>query len=151
MKQTSMNAVWHVMWPLCIVAATLGGCAEAPKPPPQSSGLAELMERPAERALLDGIRAYDDGQYPKAEASLRSALADGLSSARDRATAHKLLAFITCTSERIDLCKTEFEQARAADAAFALSRSEAGHPLWGPVYRATAAPGVAGTAATATR
>ena len=44
------------------------------------------MERPAERALLDGIRAYDDGQYAQAEKALRKALADGLQSARDRAT-----------------------------------------------------------------
>jgi Tfp pilus assembly protein PilF len=93
------------------------------------------MARPAERALLDGIRAYDDGQYAQAEKALRQALAGGLQSARDRATAHKLLAFISCTSERLADCKTQFQQARAADAAFALSRSEAGHPVWGPVYR----------------
>ena len=63
------------------------------------------MERPAERALLDGIRAYDDGQYAQAETALRTALADGLKSARDRATAHKLLAFITCTSDRLADCE----------------------------------------------
>jgi hypothetical protein len=137
-----------VVWPLWLAGALLVGCAEAPKPAPKPSGLAELMERPAERALLDGIRAYDDGQYAKAEASLRGALSDGLSSARDRATAHKLLAFITCTSDRLDACKAQFEQARAADAAFALSRSEAGHPVWGPVYRGTSVPNVLGTAAT---
>ena len=57
------------------------------------------MERPAERALLDGIRAYDDAQYAQAEKALRLALAGGLQSTRDRATAHKLLAFITCTSD----------------------------------------------------
>ncbi len=71
----------------------------------RTHGLAELMERPAERALLDGIRAYDDGQYAQAEKALRKALADGLQSSRDRATAHKLLAFITCTSERLADCE----------------------------------------------
>jgi Tfp pilus assembly protein PilF len=114
-------------------AALLAGCAAPPAPPP--TGLAEVMERPAERALLEGIRAYDDGQYAQAEKALRLALASGLQSARDRATAHKLLAFITCTSERLADCRTEFREARAADASFALSRSEAGHPVWGPVYR----------------
>jgi Tfp pilus assembly protein PilF len=93
------------------------------------------MEIPAERALFDGIRAYDDGQYPQAEAALRKALAAGLRSGRDQASAHKLLAFITCTSDRVDVCEAEFRAARAADAGFVLSRSEAGHPLWGPVYR----------------
>ena len=118
---------------LLLAAAVLAGCA-APPPPPKPTGLAEVMERPAERALLDGIRAYDDGQYAKAEQSLRKALAEGLQSSRDRATAHKLLAFITCTSERLADCEQQFREARAADASFALSRSEAGHPIWGPVY-----------------
>jgi hypothetical protein len=66
---------------------------------------------------------------------LRKALAEGLQSQRDRATAHKLLAFISCTSNRMDECQAQFREARAADASFALSRSEAGHPVWGPVYK----------------
>jgi Tfp pilus assembly protein PilF len=128
------------MNPRLVVAAAaalllLAGCA-APRPPaPAPTGLAELMERPGERALFDGIRAYDDGQYPQAEASLRKALAAGLASHRDRASAHKLLAFVTCTSQRMAECEAEFRAARAADPGFQLSRPEAGHPLWGPVYR----------------
>jgi Tfp pilus assembly protein PilF len=113
------------------LALLLAACAS----PPPASGLAELMERPAERALVEGLRAYDDGQYPQAEAALQRALAAGLSSPRDRASAHKLLAFIACTSERIAACEAAFRAARAADAGFTLDRSEAGHPLWGPVYR----------------
>ncbi|MEY4562841.1 MAG: hypothetical protein RLZZ618_2118 [Pseudomonadota bacterium] len=120
---------------LLAAAALLGGCATPPAPPAPATGLAEIMERPAERALLDGIRAYDDGQYAQAETALRTALGAGLKSARDRATAHKLLAFITCTSNRLADCESQFREARAADAAFALSRSESGHPVWGPVYR----------------
>ena len=120
------------------MAALVAGCASkpaaAPAPTP-ATGLAELMERPAERALIDGIRSYDDGQYPAAEAALRKALAAGLRSPRDQASAHKLLAFITCTSNRLAECEAAFRAARAADPAFALSRSEAGHPQWGPVYR----------------
>ncbi len=119
---------------LLVLMLTLAGCA-APPPAAAPSGLADLMERPAERALFDGIRAYDDAQYPQAEAALRKALGSGLASGRDRASAHKLLAFITCTSSRLAECEAAFRAARAADPAFALSRSEAGHPLWGPVYR----------------
>lgn len=115
------------------VTVLFAGCA-AP-PPKAAGGLADLMERPAERALVEGIRAYDDGIYPAAEDALRRALAGGLQSGRDRATAHKLLAFITCTSERLAECEDAFRAARGADPAFALSRSEAGHPQWSPVYR----------------
>ena len=62
-------------------------------------------------------------------------MAAGLASGRDRASAHKLLAFIACTSERLAECEASFRAARAAEPGFALNRSEAGHPLWGPVYR----------------
>lgn len=109
----------------------LSGCASTTSPP----GLMDLLDRPAERTLHDGLRAYEDGQYPAAEKSLRQALAHSLGSARDRATAHKLLAFIQCTSSRLAECEAEFRAARLADPGFALNRAEAGHPQWGPVYR----------------
>jgi Tfp pilus assembly protein PilF len=115
------------------VTALLAGCAAPPPPKPAATGLAELMERTGERSLIEGIRAYDDGQYAPAEALLRKALDAGLASARDRASAHKLLAFIACSNQRVDECEAAFRAARGADPAFALSRSEAGHPLWGPV------------------
>jgi Tfp pilus assembly protein PilF len=121
---------------ICLAVLLMPGCALVnPPPPPASSGLSDLMERPAERALFEGIRAYDDGQYPQAEIALRRALGIGLGSGRDKANAHKLLAFITCTSQRMAQCEAEFRAARSADPAFALNRSEAGHPLWGPEYR----------------
>jgi Tfp pilus assembly protein PilF len=109
----------------------IAGCAEQPRP----AGLADVIDRPAEKALLTGMRAYDDAQYADAEASLNTALGAGLASPRDKATAYKLLAFIYCTSDRVAQCEQAFRSARQADPNFALSRSEAGHPLWGPVYR----------------
>jgi hypothetical protein len=136
---------YAALWPLACaawVSVWMAGCAPAVPVPAAPNGptLAELMGRPAERALIEGIRFYDDGQYPQAEVQLRKALAAGLADARDRAGAHKLLAFITCTSERLADCAAQFSAARAADPNFQLSRSEAGHPLWGPVYRRIAAP-----------
>ena len=118
------------------VTVLAAGCATRPPPPPPP-GLLDLMDRPAERALLEGMRAYDDGQYGAAEAALRKALEAGLANPRDQASAYKLVAFITCTSQRIPQCEAAFRAARAAWPAFALSRSEAGHPLWGPVYQRT--------------
>lgn len=123
---------------MLLAAALLAACAAPPPPAPAAPppvGLAELMERPAERALVEGIRLYDNGQYEGAESALRRALEAGLASPRDRASAHKLIAFITCTSAREAECEAAFRAALAADPAFALSRAEAGHPMWGPVYR----------------
>ena len=134
-SSTASPCARHGVWAALLLLLT--ACANPAHPPPRPApqGLAELMERPAERSLMEGIRAYDDAQYPQAEAALRKALAAGLASGRDRASAHKLLAFITCSSERLADCEAAFRAARASDAAFALNRSEAGHPLWGPVYR----------------
>ncbi len=116
-----------------LVATTLlAGCVLPPPPPP---GLIDVAERPAEKALLAGMRAYDDAQYPQAKTLLNQALKDGLASPRDRAAAHKHLAFIYCTSDRVPACEAEFRAARLDDPAFALSKSEAGHPQWGPVWQ----------------
>jgi Tfp pilus assembly protein PilF len=117
-----------------LLCALLGACAVAPE-----GGLSEVMQRPAERALLAGLRAYDDGQYADAERELMKALDTGLVSARDRATANKHLAFVYCTSRREKACEDAFRAARSADVGFALSRAEVGHPLWGPVYKRVAA------------
>lgn len=124
--------------PVVLASLLAAGCAAPPPPPPPPPppvGLIDLMDRPGERALYEGMRAYDDAQYLNAESHLRRALDNNLRSTRDRAAAHKLIAFITCTSNRIAECEAAFRAARAADPAFALTRSELGHPLWGPVYR----------------
>lgn len=117
--------------PVLWVLASMTACT-APTP---RTGVAELMDRPAERALVVGLRAYEDAHYADAEAALNDALQLRLVSARDRANAHKTLAFIYCTSQRIAECEAAFKAARAADPAFALSKAEVGHPIWGPVYR----------------
>jgi hypothetical protein len=112
-------------------ASMLAACAFQGSAP----GLIELSERPAEKALLAGMRAYDDAQYPAAELQLKEALKLGLAAPRDRAAAHKQLAFVYCTSARVPACEAEFRAARAADPAFALTKAEAGHPQWGPVWQ----------------
>jgi Tfp pilus assembly protein PilF len=114
----------------CAVGVTATGCALEP-----ATGLTDVMQRPAERALLAGLRAYEDGQYADAERELSRALNVGLATSRDRATAHKHLAFVYCTSNRVPACEAAFRAALAADREFALSKAEAGHPQWGPVYR----------------
>jgi Tfp pilus assembly protein PilF len=115
-----------------LLLTLLAGCVV---PPASQPGLMDVSERPAEKALLAGMRAYEDGQYPQAEQLLNQALGAGLASPKDRAAAHKYLAFIFCTSNRVPACEAQFRAARNDDPAFALSKSEAGHPQWGPVYQ----------------
>ncbi len=116
-----------------LLLALVSGCASQSIPAPV--GLLDVVSRPAERALQSGLRAYDDAQYADAEKHLNQALQAGLVSARDKSAAHKTLAFVYCTSKRLLECEAEFRAAKQADPGFALSKSEQGHPLWGPVYK----------------
>ena len=124
----------HTLAFVPLLMALFAGCA-AQKAPASVVGLLDVVSRPAERALQGGLRAYDDAQYADAEKQLNQALKAGLASPRDRAAAHKTLAFIYCTSNRALECEAEFRAAKNADPGFALSKSEQGHPVWGPVYK----------------
>jgi hypothetical protein len=117
-----------------LAAAALYGCA----PAPTTASIAELYQHPAERALVDGIRLYDRGEFEQAEASFHQALAATLADRRDVATANKYLAFIACAFNRGTECALDFTNAFNADPSFRLSDAEIGHPLWGPVYRRVA-------------
>lgn len=118
---------------ICLLGfgAVLSGCVV----PEKQVGLADLSARPGEKLLLAGIRSYEDAQYAEAEKSLNEGLAAGFTVKKDAALAHKYLAFIYCTSTRVDECKKSFLAARAADPEFSLSKKEIGHPQWGPVYK----------------
>ena len=118
-----------------LVLAALSALTACETPSQQApTGLTDLTERPAERALMGAMRAYDDADYPAVERQANEAMKLGLRSPRDLATAHKLRAFVYCTSSRLVACEAEFRAARTADPAFALTHAEAGHPVWGPVY-----------------
>ena len=93
------------------------------------------MAAPGEASLARGVEAYRNADYKEAEVRLKQALQLGLNVGPDRASAHKHLAFIYCTSRREALCASAFQQARQTDPGFALSKSEAGHPVWSKVYR----------------
>lgn len=115
-----------------ICGALLAGCAE---PAPPSVSIAELLRNPAEHALADGLRNYDDGAFEKAEHDLRTAIRMGLHDRRDTGEAYKHLAFIDCAFNRPGECEADFRAAFASDPGFQLSEAEVGHPIWGPVYR----------------
>jgi Tfp pilus assembly protein PilF len=117
----------------CMLAMLLAACSA--QSPQQQIGLSDLLNQPGEKALLTGIHLYEDAQYADAENALSASLEKGFAVKKDAALAYKYLAFIYCTSSRIDACKKSFRAARASDPAFMLNKNESGHPLWGPVYR----------------
>jgi hypothetical protein len=121
-------------------ACLLAGCATPPPPPPPAPtiSIARLYDLPAERALITGLRFYEEGQYERAEVLLKRALAEGLRDGHDVAIANKHLAFVACAYNRPADCEAAFRAAFAADATFRLTEAEIGHPLWGPVYQRVA-------------
>jgi len=94
----------------------------------------------AQMTLVEGLRQFDAGDHPASAKTLASALEIGLGD-KDRASAHKHLAFIHCTAGRERQCRDEFRKALAADPATRLDAAEAGHPVWGPIFRSMSGPG----------
>lgn len=112
------------------------GCSSGPV---RDVGLDKLSPRKAEQELSTGIKNYEDGNYKAAAKSLQSALESGLTFDSDTVRAHKYLAFIHCLSNREKQCRDEFRKALEKDNKFDLEPAEAGHPIWGPVFRAAKA------------
>lgn len=109
-----------------MLIALLAGCAQLQQFLSFSKGRS---------ALSEGIRLYDDGQHAAAAKSLESALDQGLND-RERGNAYKHLAFIHCSNGRTAACRDEFRKALTVDATLELEPAEAGHPVWGPIFKA---------------
>ena len=103
--------------------------AEPPKPEPPKAEAAKV-----EAPLQVGLRQYDDGDYDESAKTLKAAIDQGLPP-KDRVNAHKYLAFIHCAENRQRACRDEFRQALAIDPSLELAPAEAGHPVWGPIFR----------------
>jgi Tfp pilus assembly protein PilF len=114
---------------ILIGAVALAGCAEGPV-----KEISRIFERKGEPQLQAGIKNYDEGRLSQAQGNFESALAAGLNQ-RDQVTAHKYLAFIHCVSKRERQCRAHFRSALELDPNFDLQPAEAGHPMWGPVFR----------------
>jgi Tfp pilus assembly protein PilF len=110
---------------IMLLLAVIAGCA----------ALKEAVQATkAQMTLVEGLRQFDAGDHAASAKSLASALEMGLGD-KDRATVHKHLAFIHCTANRERQCRDEFRKALAADPATDLDATEAGHPVWGPIFR----------------
>jgi Tfp pilus assembly protein PilF len=119
---------------LAAVLAGAAGCASEP-----GRALQELFQPTKAQALLHtGLKQYEEGEYAESLKAFQGAIDQGLGR-RDRITAHKHAAFIHCASNRTRQCRDEFRKALAVDPTMDLEPAEAGHPLWGPVFRSVKA------------
>ena len=124
---------------VAVLAAALYGCESAPIKETVNEIKSIFRPSKAERDLATGIQQYDEGNYNEAARSLQASLDAGLSGKSDQVKAHKHLAFIHCVSGRKRQCRDEFRKTLKIDPAFDLDPAEAGHPMWGPVFRSVKA------------
>jgi len=116
---------------VAVTVTVLCGCASVQE---DNEGRPSDAGQGGERALLAGIRNYEDGRYNEAMKALQTSLNRGLRDP-DQVRAHKYLAFIHCVSDQDAKCRSHFRMALTIDRAFELKPAESGHPIWGPVFR----------------
>jgi tetratricopeptide (TPR) repeat protein len=123
---------------VALALAALAGCVQTGTSPEQPAvpqfSEAQLRQK-AQEGLALGLRQYQQGEYEGALKNLSAALDYGLLSKSEQSAARKHRAFIHCISGRKQQCADEFRKALEIDPAFDLTAAEAGHPIWGPVYR----------------
>jgi Tfp pilus assembly protein PilF len=128
-----MHGLRRLILAACLVLA-LAACESAPV-----KGVKSLFQpSKGEPALSLGVKQYEDGSYGDAVRNLQQSLDQGLST-EEQVKAHKYLAFTYCVTSRERQCRDEFRKALDLNPALELTPAEAGHPLWGPVFRAVKA------------
>ncbi len=88
-----------------------------------------------EQKLEIAVKEYEEGNYVTAMNSLEAVLATKSASRAQKIRANKYMAFISCISSREKSCKEYFKNILEINPEFNLSAAEAGHPIWGPVFK----------------
>lgn len=114
------------------LVTVMAGCSSGPA---RDIGLDKIAPRKAEQELAAGLKSYENGQYQQAMKHIQAALNNDLAFKSDRITAYKYLAFIHCASDRKKQCRAAFKDALEINPEMELTPAEAGHPIWGPIFR----------------
>ena len=128
---TSLEAMKiRVLSSLLGLSALLAGCAGVSSQKPEAPPTAEALDQ------LQQVRdKYSAGRYGEVIRGVATSDALATSTKAVRIEAYKLQAFSYCVSKYPRLCEDSFARILALDPAFELAPNEAGHPVWGPVFR----------------
>lgn len=108
----------------------------APPPPPPPPVQAVPAKRPSELALRSAIDLYEDGKFDEAARAIQNAREIWSDPEKEvRIEAHKIAAFSYCVTNRRTQCRRQFDALLRIEPGFQLKPTEAGHPLWGPVFQ----------------
>ena len=89
----------------------------------------------AEKRMSDGMTSYEAGDYNKAIQTFQDALKEPIAET-EQIRARKYIAFSYCLTNRGALGRAEFMKILKLKPDFVLDPAEAGHPSWGPSFRA---------------
>ena len=111
--------------------------APAPAPPPAPVAAPAPAVPPAQQRLAEGIALYEAGDFNGAIRKLTASpeLTDKLVSPDIKAEALKYSAFSYCVTSRRVICRRQFDALLTLKPEYQLTPSEAGHPVWGPVFK----------------
>jgi Tfp pilus assembly protein PilF len=117
-----------------VIALLLSGCEAL-----NSCDECWWYNRTAGHKLSKGVESYEDGNYIASVEALNNVLQAKLADKDDKVSAYKYIAFIHCVSGREKMCYESFRRALTLNPNFDLTPAEAGHPVWGPVFRSAKA------------
>ncbi|MFA6015516.1 MAG: TssQ family T6SS-associated lipoprotein [Gallionellaceae bacterium] len=119
---------------LCVLA--LGGCSSAPLYCEDGRPV-RWFSNPLTDALENGIKRYEDGNYAASIPLLQGVVESPNASNSLKLEAYKYLAFSYCLSPKDEkkMCRESFKKAIEIEPKFELLPAEAGHPVWGPVFK----------------
>jgi hypothetical protein len=108
-----------------------------PSPSPAPAAPAAASTGPAQQRLAEGIALYEAGDFAGAIRKLTSSpeLNDKAVNADIKAESLKYSAFSYCVTSRRANCRRQFDALLTLKPEYQLTPSEAGHPVWGPVFK----------------
>jgi hypothetical protein len=112
-----------------IQAQASNSCQDVPEAPGTDRTVS-----PGRPMLGQGIALFDAKNFKQAERALQSALFAGLADSQERASAHKYLAFVSCSNSEWARCEAEFDSAFSARPSFSLEAYEVQNTPWRDAY-----------------
>jgi predicted small secreted protein len=107
----------------------------AVKPIEQAPATPAPVKVKPEQLFAEGSDLYEKGDYKGAIRKLMMARDASDEAPTVKQNSLRLLAFSYCVTNQRPLCKAQFASLLKLNPTFQLSRGEAGHPQWGPVFK----------------
>jgi hypothetical protein len=100
-----------------------------------SNSATNTLQTHGQIALSGGVEMYKNSQYTQAISKLQQAVDLSNGDNSTQISAYKYMSFSLCVTGKRTLCLQTFDKLLRLEPSFSLSPAEAGHPIWGAVFR----------------